>query len=185
MVLEVGLDVPVGVGQGHPQLGPVQKPGVRFRAFLGVADRPARRHQPQLAWPDLLEAAQAVAVQDLPVVQPADRLKAHVGVRRHLHAGLVGDVVGAVVIHECPGADHAAPQVGQQSAHLGGFAELDAARGEEFTYRFGHDEAASSADGDTGLAIEIAHGAQPIPVQSWNACPHAEILVECSTTLLR
>ena len=87
-------------------------------------------------------------------------------VRRHLHAGLVGDVVGAVVIDEAPGADHAAAQVGQQAADLGGLAELDAARAEEFTYGFGDDEAAAAAQSGNRLAIKIAHGANLAPPEA-------------------
>jgi hypothetical protein len=118
-------------------------------------------------------------VQHLAVVEPADRLQTHVRVRGHLHPGLLGDVVGAVVIHEGPGSDHAASEVGQQAADLRGLTELHTSRSEEFTYGFGDDEAAASADGECGLAIEITHGAQPIPVRTRSTGPHAEILVEC------
>ncbi|MDQ1050463.1 thiamine biosynthesis protein ThiC [Streptomyces sp. V4I2] len=100
-------------------------------------------------------------MQYLALVQPADGLQAHVGVRRHLHAGVVGDVVGAVVIDEAPGTDHAAAQVGQQAADLGGLAELDVTRAEEFPDGLGHHEATAAAQGGNRLAIKIAHGAQP------------------------
>lgn len=67
---------------------------------------------------------------------------------------------------------------------LGGLAELDVARGEKLTYRLGDDETPPSADGECGLAIEIAHGAQPIPVRARVVDTHAKILVECSTIML-
>lgn len=101
-MLEVRVHVAAGVGERDPQLGAVQQPGVRAGALLGVADRAARGHEAQFPWAYGLEAAQAVAVQDLAVVEPADRLESHVRMGRHLHAGLVGDVVGAVVVDRCP-----------------------------------------------------------------------------------
>lgn len=103
------------------------------------------------------------------------------GVRRDLHSGLVGDVVGSVVVDEGPGTHHAAAEVGQQAADLGALAELDAPGGEKLTDGLGDDEAAPSADGGRGLAIEIAHSSQPIPVGTWSTGSHARILVECST----
>ena len=114
---------------------------------------------------DRLEAAGGVAVQHLALVQPAHRLQAHVRVRRHLHTRLVGDVVGAVVVDEAPGADHAPAQVRQQPAYLRGLAELDAPRAEEFAHGFRHHEAAAAAQGGNRLAIKIAHDAQPRPVR--------------------
>lgn len=165
MVLEVRVHVAVGVREGDPELGAVQEPGVGAGALLGVADRVARGHEAQFSGAYRLEAAQAVAVQDLAVVEPADRLQSHVRVGRHLHAGLVGDVVGAVVIDEGPRADHAAPEVGQQPAYFRGLAELDVSGAEEFAHRFGDDEATAAADGERRLTIKIAHGAQPNPVR--------------------
>lgn len=79
-------------------------------------------------------------------------------VRRDLHTGLVGDVVGPVVIDEAPRADHAAAQVGQQAADFGGLAELDPTGTEEFTHRLGHHETAATAQRGNCLAIKIAHG---------------------------
>lgn len=113
VVFEGGRGVPVGVGQRHPQLGAVQIAGVVARRLLGVRDGPAGGHQPQLAGPYGLLAAEAVAVQHLALVQPADRLEPDVRVRRHLHPRLVGDVVGAVVVDEAPSSDHTAAQIRQ------------------------------------------------------------------------
>ncbi|GGT13565.1 hypothetical protein GCM10014713_02650 [Streptomyces purpureus] len=67
------------------------------------------------------------------------------------------------MIDKGPGADHAAAEVGQQTAYLGRLAELDVAGAEELTHRLGRDETAAAADGERGLAIKIAHGTQPIP----------------------
>ena len=97
-------------------------------------------------------------MQHLALVQPADGLQAHVRMRRNLHAGLVGDVVGAVVIDEAPGAHHASAQVGQQAADFAGLAELDPAGAEEFTHRLRHHETPAAAQSGNCLAIKIAHG---------------------------
>lgn len=163
MVLEVRLDMAVAVGEGDPELRAVQEAGVRLGALLGVADRAAGGHEAQFARADRRDAAGRVAVQHLALVQPAHRLQAHVGVRRHLHPGLVGDVVRTVVIHEAPRADHTAAQVGQQSADLGGLAELHPARAEEFTDGLRHHETAAAAQGRNRFAIKIAHGDNLVP----------------------
>lgn len=165
VVLEVRVGVAVSVGEGDPQLSTVQEAGVRLGALLGVADGPPRGHEAQFTRADRLQAARGIAVQHLALVQPADGLQSHVRVRRYLHAGLVGDVVGPVVIDEAPRADHAAAQVGQQAANFGGLAELDPAGTEEFTHRLGHHETAATAQCGNCLAIKIAHGAQPNPVE--------------------
>ncbi|GAA4890536.1 hypothetical protein GCM10023237_05210 [Streptomyces coeruleoprunus] len=83
------------------------------------------------------------------------------GVGRDLHAGFLGDVVGPVVVDERPGADHAAAEVREQSAYLGGLTELDAARAEEFPHGLRDDEATAAAHGGRGLAVKVAHAAQP------------------------
>ncbi len=137
---------------------------MRPGALLGVADGPAGGHQAQFTRADRLEAARGVAVQHLALVQPADGLQAHVRVRRDPHAGLVDDVVRAVVIDEAPGPDHAAAQIGQQTTDFAGLAELYPTGTEEFTHRFGHHESPATAHRGHGFAIEIAHGAQPSPV---------------------
>ncbi len=163
MVLEVRVGVAVAVGEGDPQLRAVQEAGVRLGTLLGVADGPSGRHEAQFARADRLQAARGVAVQHLALVEPADGLESHVRVRRDLHTGLVGDVVGPVVIDGTPRADHAAAQVGQQAADFGGLAELDPTD-EEFTHRLGHHETAATAQRGNCLAIKIAHGPQPRPV---------------------
>lgn len=155
VVLEGGGGVPVGVREGDPELGAVQVAGVRARGFLGVGDRPAGGHQAQFVRADGLEAAEAVAVQHLALVEPADSLEAHVGVGRDLHAGFVGDVVGSVVVDEAPGADHPAAQVGEQSADHRALAELDLTSGHQVLDWSGVGLAAAGGRG--GLAVEVAH----------------------------
>ena len=76
------------------------------RALLGVGDAVAGGHEVQLARPDQLHAADAVAVQHLALDQPAHRLQPGVRVRRDVHAGRVADVVRPVVVDEAPGPDH-------------------------------------------------------------------------------
>ena len=78
------------------------------RRDLGVADAVAGGHQVELAGPDHRVVAGAVAVLDLAGEQPAHRLQPGVRVRRDAHAAGVGDVVGAVVVEEAPGADQRA-----------------------------------------------------------------------------
>ena len=79
---------------------------------LGVRHAVPAGHQVQLAGPDHRVHAAAVAVLDLAGEQPADRLQAGVRVRGHVHPAGVGDVVGAVVVGEAPGADQRAGRWG-------------------------------------------------------------------------
>src|SRR5690606_1173248 len=81
----------------------------------------------------------------------------------YLHAGLVGDVVGTVVVDEAPRADHAAAQVGQQPPDLAGLAERDVPGAQEFTHGLRHHEASAAAQGGDRLPLEIAHGANLAP----------------------
>ena len=82
------------------------------RGDLGVADAAAGCHQVDLAGAHHRVVAGAVAVLDLAGEEPAHRLQAGVRVRRHAHAAGVGDVVGAVVVEEAPGADQGALRCG-------------------------------------------------------------------------
>jgi hypothetical protein len=157
VVLEGRGVVPVGVGQGDPELGAVQDARMRPRGLLGVRDGASGGHQAQLAWTYGPHAAEAVAVQHFAGVEPADGLQAHVRVRRHLHAGLVGDVVGAVVVDEAPCAHHAAAEVGQQAPHDGALAERHDAAGEQLVDRLRRHVLAAAADGRRGLHVKIAH----------------------------
>ncbi|GAA4989601.1 hypothetical protein GCM10025734_16010 [Kitasatospora paranensis] len=156
MVLEGGLPVPVGVREGDPELGAVQEPGVLPRRFLGVRDGAAGGHQAELVRAHGLQAAEAVAVQHLALVQPADGLQPHVGVRWHLHAGLSGDVVGPVVVDEAPGSDHPAAHGRQQPPDDGGAAECRLARGQEVADGPVGGLAAAAFGG--GVAVEVTHG---------------------------
>lgn len=62
---------------------------------------------------------------------------------------------------------------GRNIVFPGATLEAYVARGEESTYRFGDDEAPSSADGGNGLAIETAHGAQPVRLRVGAGDTHA------------
>jgi hypothetical protein len=74
-------------------------------------------HQVHLSGPNQRLHTAAVAVLDLALEQPADRLQACLRVRGHIHAAGAGDVVGAVVIDETPGADQVAGPLGKRAAH--------------------------------------------------------------------
>ena len=100
-----------------------------------MRDAASRRHQPEFARPDQAVAAQAVAVVHLALEQPADRLQPGVRVRRHLHAGLAGDLVGAVVVDEAPGADHPPAHRRQQAPDDGALAERHGSRRQQLPDR--------------------------------------------------
>ena len=65
VVLEGGRAVPGPLGLGHPQLGPVHLAAVVAGGLLGVGHAVPGGHQVELAGPDDLLAAEAVAVQHL------------------------------------------------------------------------------------------------------------------------
>jgi hypothetical protein len=71
-------------------------------------------HEIQLPGLNRLVAAEAVAVFDNTVDKPGHGWQTGVRVRRHLHAGTAGDIVGTEVIYEAPGTDHAPSPVRQQ-----------------------------------------------------------------------
>ena len=118
MVLEGRRHVPLRAGQGQPELDAVQPRVMLAGRFLGMGDSPPCGHQVELAGPDHLLTAQAVAVQHVPVQQPGDGLQADVRVRRHLHPGHAVHRHRAVVVHEAPGADAAPAPQRQQPADL-------------------------------------------------------------------
>lgn len=144
-------------GERHPELGAVQERAMAVRRLLGVGDGPAGRHQAQFPRPYGLQAAEAVAVQHLALVQPADGLQAHVRMRRHLHPGLVDDVVGTVVVDEAPAADHPTAEVRQQSADDGALAERYLLAGLDVADRAR--TAGAAAQAGRGSEFEVAHGA--------------------------
>ena len=117
MVLEVGGLVALVVRQGGPQLDAVQPVARGPEAVLGVRDAPPGRHDVQLAGVHELAAADAVAVLDVAVQQPGDRLQADVRVRRHVHPHRLRRGVGAEVVDEAPGPDRPDLAVGQRAAH--------------------------------------------------------------------
>ena len=93
------------------------------RRLLRVGDAEAGRHQRQLARTEGDVAAEGVPVVHLALEQPRHRLQPGVRVRRHLHPGAGGDVVGPVVVDEGPGPDEPPSQGGQQPADAGALAE--------------------------------------------------------------
>lgn len=112
VVVEAAGAVAVGVGQDGPQLHAVEDGGVGG-GDLGVADPGAGRHQVDLAGDDCGVVIAGIVVFDIALEQPGDGLQARVGVRGHVHAAGDGDVVGAVVVHEAPGADETALALGE------------------------------------------------------------------------
>ncbi len=81
VVLEGGVAVTGRLRLGHPQLHALERAGVAAGRLLGVGHPPAGGHQVQLAGPDDLLGAEAVAVQGLARGQPGDGLQAGVRVR--------------------------------------------------------------------------------------------------------
>lgn len=114
-VFEGGGGVHVVAGQGDPELDAVQHGGV-WRGVFGVVDAVAGGHEVEFAGADVGDGAEGVAVFDGAGEDPAGGLQAGVGVRGDAHAAGDGDVVGAVVVDEAPGADHTAVAGGQQTA---------------------------------------------------------------------
>jgi hypothetical protein len=96
----------------------VQAGVVVGRRLLGVRDPVPGGHQVELAGPDHLLAAEAVAVQHVPGDQPGDRLEPDVRVRRDLHPGHAVHRHRAVVIHKAPRAHAAALAQREQPPHL-------------------------------------------------------------------
>jgi hypothetical protein len=125
VVLERRRGLAGTVGQHHPELGAVQEPRMGGGGLLGVGDAVARRHQRELARAERDVATEGVAVVHLALEQPRHGLQSGVRVRRDLHPRPRGDVVGAVVVDERPGADHPPSQRGQQPAHARALAEQD------------------------------------------------------------
>ena len=119
VVLERACRLAVGVRQRNPQLDAVQCVGLR-RRDLRVGDAVTARHEVHLAGAHHAVHAAGVAVLDLAVEQPRDRLQAGVRVRRHVHAVAfeVAHGLGAVVVDEAPRADEGAILVRKGAAHL-------------------------------------------------------------------
>ena len=116
VVLEERLHVAGGRRQRHPQLHPVQprRPG---RRHLRVADAASGGHQVQLARPDERVAADAVAVVDLALEEPAHGLQAGVRMRRDAHPAGHRHVVRPVVVDEAPAADQRPAPLREGAAH--------------------------------------------------------------------
>ena len=116
MVLEGGGPVAGLFGLGHPQLHELLAAGDHPGHLLGVDHAVAGGHQVDLARPQQLLAAEAVAVHDLTLEHPGDGVEPGVGMGPDLH-GAVGGVDGAGVVDEAPGPDGAAGGSGQEPTH--------------------------------------------------------------------
>ncbi len=95
------------IGQCYPQLCPVQYCGV-LAEKLGVADALSGGHQVDLAGAYGGAKARRIKMFDGAGEQPGHGLQSGVRVARYAHAAGAGDVVGAVVVQEAPGADQTA-----------------------------------------------------------------------------
>src|SRR3546814_11757537 len=84
-----------------------------------------RRHQVDLAGPDHLDIAQAVAVQHFTLYHPGECLQADVRMRPHAHSGPWFEYDGTGMIEKAPGADGALLARWQDAIHC------NAARPEE------------------------------------------------------
>jgi hypothetical protein len=83
---------------------------------LAVCDSSTRGHQVQLAWFDVLNCADAVAMFESAFDHPSRSLQAGMRVSCNHHAFILG--CWAEVVGKSPGANHALPCVWQRSTHL-------------------------------------------------------------------
>ncbi len=116
VVLEGGLDLSVRVRQGHPELHALEAPAVDGRRLLRVGDPAARGHEVERPRPPRGLEAERVAVEDLAVEQPRDRLQADVRVRGHVHRLPAGERQRAERVQEAPGPHETAPACRQEPA---------------------------------------------------------------------
>jgi hypothetical protein len=116
VVLERRLAVPRRLRLGHPELHAVQRAAVVARRLLGVRQPAPGGHEVELPWADDLLAAQAVAVQHLPVEQVGHGVQAGVRVRADVDAAVRFDGGRSEVVDEAPRADRAALAAGQHAA---------------------------------------------------------------------
>ena len=130
--VEVGLRG----GQRDPQLRCVQHGCLGQRVF-GVGDAVPGRHQVDLAGAHDLFAAQAVAVQDLPLDHPGEGLQARVRVRPDMQAGAFLHIDRPNVVEKAPGAHPAPVPRGQGPANRQALAQLGGAQGDALEGGFG------------------------------------------------
>ena len=115
VVLEPRCHAPGSAGQSKPQLGAAQgRRGVR--RDLGVGDAVAGGHQVELTGTHDHRGAEAVAVLELPVEEPAHRGQPDVRVGRQQHPAGDRHVVGPVVVDEAPRPHQGPVTVGQRAA---------------------------------------------------------------------
>ncbi len=162
VVLEGRLGGAVLPGQRDPQLHPVQDRGVRGRD-LRVADAVSAGHEVQLTGPHPGVGAQAVAVLDLSAEQPAHRLQSGVRVGGDVHAAGPGDVVGAIVVGEAPGADEGPGPLrqGAPHPHRARAAERHVTRGEDLDVGRALRLRIAAARQLGRSCLGVAHGARP------------------------
>jgi hypothetical protein len=70
-----------------------------------MADPRTSGHHVELAGPDQRSHARAVAMLDPTAKQPAERLKAGMGMGRHIHASGSNDIERAVMVSGTPRSD--------------------------------------------------------------------------------
>src|SRR3546814_3028577 len=87
-----------------------------------------RRHQVDLAGPDHLDIAQAVAVQHFTLYHPGECLQADVRMRPHAHSGPWFEYGGTGMIEKAPGADGALLARWQDAIHCNAAADFGVAR---------------------------------------------------------
>jgi hypothetical protein len=115
-VLERRVPVRFLCGQRDPELRELDAAWHAGRRLLGMRDAAARRHEVDLAGPDPLVAAQAVAMLNRALDHPAEGLQPDVRMRTDVDAVSRGIVRGTGVVEEAPGADGAAMPVRERAA---------------------------------------------------------------------
>ena len=118
MVLEGRRSVARAVGLSNPQLHPVEHSSIPAGRLLGMRDTVTGGHQVQLPGPDQLFRTEAVAVEDLTVEQPGDRLQPDVGMRSDVDAVLLGHPSRSHVVHETPRPDASPRPLRERAANL-------------------------------------------------------------------
>ena len=118
-------------------------------------------HQAQLTRPNHVVVTQAVTVVHRAGEQPADRLQAHVRMRRHGHARAISDVLGAVVVGEIPRADQPPAQGRQQPAHRGPGDQGHLPAGMHLVHRPRRDVEEAAAVAEPGRPVQVAHTVDP------------------------
>ena len=107
--------------QGHPSLDAEQPAASRARlgrAPLGMGDAPARRHPVDVARPDRLQRAQAVAMQDLALEQVGHGGEPDMRMRTDVQASSQDELRRTHLVEEDERADHLLARRRQGAAYL-------------------------------------------------------------------